>query len=84
MVLRGPSLLLIACSGAPARKQASGLSLQAALWLGTLWFINRVFLAPWQCPRTAGVESKVASPAPERAPWHHLSHANGIGQAESR
>lgn len=48
MAFCGPSLLLIAISGAPAWKQALGSIVLAALWLGALWFINRMFLAPWR------------------------------------
>ena len=48
MAFCGPSLLLIAISGAPAWKQALGSIVLAAFWLGALWFINRMFLAPWR------------------------------------
>jgi hypothetical protein len=68
MLFCGPSLMVIAWSGAPAWKQLLGLSLLAAFWLGSLWFINRVFLAPWLWLRKAGIESKGASPVPGQTP----------------
>lgn len=55
MAFCGPSLVLIALSGAPAWKQALGSSVLAAFWLGALWLINRMFLAPWRWLRSAGV-----------------------------
>jgi len=55
MAFSGPSLLLIAISGAPAWKQALGSIVLAALWLGELLFINRMFLAPWRWLRAVGV-----------------------------
>jgi hypothetical protein len=55
MAFCGPSLLLIALSGAPAWKQALGSSVLTAIWLGTLWIINRLFLAPWRWLRAVGV-----------------------------
>lgn len=55
MVFCGPSLLLIAWSGAPAWKQALGSSVLAIFWLGALWFINRMFLAPGRWLRAVAV-----------------------------
>lgn len=55
MAFCGTGLLLIALSGAPAWKQALGAAVLAAFWVGSGWFINRMFLAPWRWLRRAGV-----------------------------
>lgn len=57
MAFCGPAMLLIALSGAPAWKQALGSAVLAAFWLGSLWFINRMFLAPWRWLRLIGARS---------------------------
>lgn len=52
------SLLIIGMSDAPAWKQALGSAITTALWLGAMWFINRLFWAPWRWVRDIGTSSK--------------------------
>ena len=58
MALCGPGLLLIAPSGAHAQRRALGSSVLAVLWLGALWTINRMILAPWRWLRAACVGAR--------------------------
>lgn len=48
-------LLVIGISAAPPWKQALGMAVIAALWMGSLWVINRLFLAPWRWLRLIGL-----------------------------
>lgn len=51
----GSALLVIAVSHEPPWKQALGSAVIACLWMGALWLINRLFLAPWRWLRLVGV-----------------------------
>lgn len=57
-VIFGGMLLAIGISTAPAWKQALGAAAVAGLWMGALWMINRLFLAPWRWLRLIGVGPK--------------------------
>lgn len=54
----GSMLLTIGISTAPPWKQALGMAVIAGLWMGALWAIHRLFLAPWRWLRLIGLRPR--------------------------